>query len=70
MVPRAAYPPGAERSDLPHLDIAVDGFVDTGYPCTTPGADGHRTVTAAPGGVVSVGGYRFAMRDVEGLLRA
>ena len=33
MVPRHAFPPGIERSDLPHFAIGRDGLVDTGYAC-------------------------------------
>jgi hypothetical protein len=31
MVPRAAFPPEAERSGLPHFKVGANGFVDTGY---------------------------------------
>src|SRR5262249_60220174 len=33
MVPKAAFPPGAERSRPPHLRVSANGYVDTGYAC-------------------------------------
>lgn len=41
--------------------------VDTGYPCRMEG-DGI-VVTAAPTGIANVGGYRFAMRDLQHAVR-
>jgi hypothetical protein len=65
MVPRCAFPPGAERTAMPHLPVAANGFVDTGYACV----NGHDTaalvVTGPPPGVVSVGGYRFVIRALQ-----
>ncbi len=63
MVPRAAFPPGAERGSLPYFKVAANGFVDTGYVCRPSGAT--MVVTGPPPGVVSVGGYRFSMRDAQ-----
>ena len=66
MVPRHAFPPGAERLGAPHLKADAEGFVDTGYPCRIDRDDGHRsTVTGPPPGVVSVGGYRFVLSELE-----
>ena len=61
MVPRHAYPPGAERTDLPHFK-AVDGVVDTGYPCQIDPETGILALTGPPIGIAGVGGYRFALR--------
>lgn len=48
---------------------AADGHVDTGYPCRMT-ADGNAiAVTSPPTGLVAVGGYRFAMHDVQHLIR-
>lgn len=41
---------------------------DTGYPCRVD-RDGI-VVTAAPAGIANVGGYRFAMRDLQHVLHA
>jgi sirohydrochlorin ferrochelatase len=61
MVPRHPFPPGIERSDQPHFAIGRDGLVDTGYGCRVDTMSNTVTVTAAPAGIVSVGGYRFPL---------
>jgi hypothetical protein len=61
MVPRHPFPPGIERSDQPHFAIGRDGLVDTGYGCRVDTVSNTVTVTAAPAGIVSVGGYRFPL---------
>src|SRR5437868_12280981 len=38
MVPRASFPPGAERSGLPFFSVSPSGFVDTGYACEADSA--------------------------------
>ena len=63
MVPKAAFPPGAERSRSPHLRVSTNGYVDTGYPCR-PDLPAM-IVTGPPPGMVAVGGYRFALRELE-----
>jgi non-ribosomal peptide synthetase component E (peptide arylation enzyme) len=64
MVPRCAFPPGIEQTRQPALRVAGDGFIDTGYACqVAPG--GTLTITGPPPGLVSVGGYRFAARDLD-----
>jgi acyl-CoA synthetase (AMP-forming)/AMP-acid ligase II len=68
MVPRAAFPPGAERSNLPCLDVTPDGYVDTGYPCRFDGAAWTTIISGPPTGIVSVGGYRFVMRELQELV--
>jgi hypothetical protein len=68
MVPLYAFPPGVERTALPALKPAADGFVDTGYPCRD-GVDGLM-VTGPPPSLVSVGGYRFVARDLQDLMRS
>jgi acyl-CoA synthetase (AMP-forming)/AMP-acid ligase II len=65
MVPRAAFPPGAERSGLPHFKIGNSGFVDTGYPCRI---DSPMIVTGPPPGIISFGGYRFVERELHDLV--
>lgn len=49
--------------------LAAEPDIDTGYACTlTPDRDAI-TVTAAPAGFASVGGYRFALRDLQHAIR-
>ena len=38
MVPHHVFPPGIERSGLPHLRIGPGGAVDTGYACRVDAA--------------------------------
>src|SRR5262249_52154453 len=64
MVPRAAFPPGAERARLPTLKLLADGFTDTGYTCRSD----SMIVTGPPPGLMSVGGYRFLPRDLENVV--
>jgi hypothetical protein len=66
MVPRAAFPPGAERGGLPYLKVSPSGYVDTGFACRADGAT--LTVTAPPPGLISVGGYRLAERALQALV--
>src|SRR5262245_33723976 len=68
MVPRCAFPPGVEKTGLPALSVAPDGFSDTGYACQVD-PDGTMTVTGPPPGLLSVGGYRFAARDLDETVR-
>jgi hypothetical protein len=61
MVPHAAFPPGAERirRNLPGDTDAVD----TGYPCRIE--RDILVITGPPPGIVSLGGYRFALKDLQ-----
>jgi hypothetical protein len=65
MVPRQAFPPGAERSGFPHFAVGPGGVVDTGYACRIDAATRTAVVAAAPPGIVSVGGYRFPLQDLQ-----
>jgi acyl-CoA synthetase (AMP-forming)/AMP-acid ligase II len=72
MVPRGAFPPGAEKTSLPHLKAAADGFVDTGYaaeigPDNPTGAQAM-TVSGPPPGLVTFGGYRFAIGELAHII--
>lgn len=67
MVPRMAFPPGAERGHAPRLKI-TDGIVDTGYSCRLDRDTKVLTVDGPPAGIVSVGGYRFALRAMQELV--
>ena len=65
MVPSHSFPPGLERSSLPHFQIGRAGFVDTGYSCRIDAVTQAMIVTAPPSGIASVGGYRFPLRDLQ-----
>ena len=65
MVPHHSFPPGIERSGLPHFKIGRSGLVDTGYTCRVNSAAKAIVVTGPPAGIVSVGGYRFPLRDLQ-----
>ena len=67
MVPHATFPPGAERNGTPKLKV-TDGGIDTGYPCRVDRETGMLVVDGPPGGIVSVGGYRFALRAAQDLV--
>ncbi|MFL5065140.1 MAG: AMP-binding protein [Xanthobacteraceae bacterium] len=68
MVPQHAFPPGVERGGVPRLNIAEDGSVDTGYACRLDRAHGALTVNAPPAGLISVGGYRFVLKELQDLV--
>jgi hypothetical protein len=68
MLPRTAFPPGAERTDLPHIKIPANGLVDTGY-VGQSGPDGRAMqITTPPAGIVNVGGYRFPEREMQAIV--
>jgi hypothetical protein len=66
MVPHASFPPGAERG-TPRLKI-TDGTIDTGYTCRLDRDTRLLTIDGPPAGIVSVGGYRFALRTLQDLI--
>jgi hypothetical protein len=68
MVPVNAFPPGAERTSLPRLTVAADGFVDTGYACIAGRAPNTVVVSGSPAGLVSCGGYRFAVGELANII--
>ncbi|MGB7098813.1 MAG: class I adenylate-forming enzyme family protein [Xanthobacteraceae bacterium] len=65
MVPSHSFPPGIERSSLPHFQIGRGGFVDTGYSSRIDSVTQAMIVMAPPSGIASVGGYRFSLRDLQ-----
>jgi hypothetical protein len=67
MVPHAPFPPGAERGGAPKLRIN-EGTIDTGYPCRVDRNTKAMTIDGPPAGIVSVGGYRFALRALQDLV--
>jgi hypothetical protein len=68
MVPHLAYPPGAERSGLPHLKVGRGAVVDTGYTCRVDSVTKAMVVTGPPTGIVSIGGYRFPLRELQDIV--
>ena len=50
---------------MPQLKVATGGFVDTGFACWSDQGNAPLVVTGPPPGMVSVGGYRFVMRDLQ-----
>ena len=70
MVQGQAFPPVAERSADPHLQADARGFVDTGFTCRPDSASQSLAVTGPPGGISSIGGYRFRPSDIESQVAA
>jgi non-ribosomal peptide synthetase component E (peptide arylation enzyme) len=67
-VPRYPFPPGAERGELPYFKAGAKGLVDTGYTCRVDAETRTMVVTGPPAGIVGVGGYRFALRELQDLV--
>lgn len=65
MVPGQAFPPGAERGHEPYLTADDAGFVDTGFACYRERDRNTLTIGAPPGGMTSIGGYRFRQRQID-----
>jgi hypothetical protein len=68
MVPAHPCPPGSPRGPQFNLAVGADGFVDTLFPCHVDRASGRLVIDGPPAGLVSVGGYRFATRDLQELV--
>jgi hypothetical protein len=68
MVPAHPCPPGSARGDQFNLKTGADGFVDTAFPCHVDRATERLVIDGPPAGIVSVGGYRFALRDLQNLV--
>jgi AMP-binding enzyme len=69
MVPRHSFPPGIEVSGLPYFKIGAGGLVDSGYTCRVDSVTKAIVVTGPPAGIVSVGGYRFPLHDLQEIVR-
>lgn len=67
MIPRHAYPPGAEQSGLAYFKTAA-GVVDTGFPCRVDPETQTLVITGPPAGITGVGGYRFVLRELQRLI--
>jgi hypothetical protein len=60
MVPRAAFPPGAENGVPPFWSVGEEGFRDTGLPAAADKPRKTLSIGSREPGVVSIGGRRFA----------
>lgn len=67
MVPRSAFPAGIERTSLPRFTAGADGFVDTGHACQADTTHAL-AVSGPPNGLVSFGGYRFAIGELTRII--
>jgi hypothetical protein len=65
MVPHHSFPPGSERSALPYFKVWRRGVVDSGYTCRIDNGTNAIVLTGPPSGIVSVGGYRFRLCDLQ-----
>jgi hypothetical protein len=65
VIPHHPFPPGVERSGAPRLKIGEDGLIDSGYPCRIDRASGTLTLDGPPAGLVTVGGYRFVLKELQ-----
>lgn len=70
MVPSYTFPPGTEKSSLPHLTLDEAGFIDTGFSCNFDRSSQALTISAAPGGFTSIGGYIFRPGFIEAAVAA
>jgi hypothetical protein len=67
MVPHASFPPGAERGGAPKFKVS-ETAIETGYPCRVDRDTKLLTIDGPPSGIISVGGYRFALRAMQELV--
>jgi hypothetical protein len=66
MVPSHAFLPGMPINSALRFK-AENGFADTFQPCRVAG-NGTVALDGAPAGIVSVGGYRFVLRELQDLI--
>ena len=62
MVPRHAFPPGAERATSGIWTTDEEGFADSGFTAKTVDQAIH--ITGNPQGILSVGGRRFSEAEI------
>jgi non-ribosomal peptide synthetase component E (peptide arylation enzyme) len=67
MVP-ARSPATTEAGAPPSPKIDENGFLDTEYPCRLDRDTNTLLVSGPPAGLINVGGYRFAWRELQDLL--
>jgi AMP-binding enzyme len=68
MVPHHSFPPGIENAGLPYFRVGPRGLVDSGYTCRVDSVTNAIAVTGPPSGIVSVGGYRFPLHDLQEII--
>jgi hypothetical protein len=64
MAPHHPFPHAAGSAGS-YFKTGDDGTLDTGFPCRSEKETGELVVTGPVAGLFSIGGYRFAMRDVQ-----
>jgi hypothetical protein len=77
MVPAGRFPripddgpdPGIDPAADPPFAAALDGFLDTAYPCRILPGSGSLVVTGPPAGLVAVGGYRLILAKLQDAAR-
>ena len=67
MVPHAPFPPGAERGSAPKFKVR-EGAIEPAIPAASIATPSCSPSTARRAGIVSVGGYRFALRAMQELV--
>jgi hypothetical protein len=67
MAPRHSFLHAAGSAGS-YFKAGDDGTLDTGFPCRVDKETGGLVVTGPPVGLFSIGGYRFAMRDVQNVV--
>lgn len=65
MAPRHPFPPHAANSFANYFKPDDAGIIDTGYLCRVDKDTRGLVVTGSPLGLVSVGSYRFSMREMQ-----
>lgn len=65
LVPAHPFPPGSEQGLQARLKISDTGWVDTEYPCRLDRPTRGLVVDAPPPGIISVGGCRFRLKDLQ-----
>jgi hypothetical protein len=69
MVPHQSFIANASRGPSPLAKPAPKSAIDTFYPCRIDRTAGRVALTGPPPGMVSVGGYRFVMSELEDTVR-
>ena len=59
------FPPAENEAE-----VEGDPFFDTGFACQADADRGTLTITGGPAGMSAIGGYRFARRELDSVLKA
>jgi AMP-binding enzyme len=68
MVPRHSFPPTGRRAGAVFFRPAENGLIDAGYTCRIELGTRSLVVTGPPPGIVSVGGYRFVLQELQDMI--